>query len=108
MNSKQVDAAIFVGKKQQKKRKIINQRGTVFPVKGVLFCIKCNTMLHRDINAAKNIYHLTFNYLNHSPRPYWLQRTNDQQIEMTTRNVPDLDQIGDRSDRSKIAIGSIF
>jgi len=84
MNSKQVDAAIFVGKKQQKKRKIINQRGTVFPVKGVLFCIKCNTMLHRDINAAKNIYHLTFNYLNDLPRPYWLQRTNDQQIEMTS------------------------
>jgi len=32
MNSKQVNAAIFVGKKQ-KKRKIINQRGTVFPAK---------------------------------------------------------------------------
>ena len=58
-------------------RQIIADGGSrVYLSKGVLSCqnLKCRITMNRDVNGARNIYHLLYNHLNDLDRPTWLQR----------------------------------
>ena len=53
-------------------------RGGNITCNGLLRCRTCKRLWNRDLNAAINIYNIAFNALNYHPRPFYLQRPNQQ------------------------------
>ena len=40
----------------------------------ILECSPCEIAIDRDVNAAKNILHLLYNYIKNIERPTWITR----------------------------------
>ena len=59
------------------RRSVISDNGSrSYPSYGVLSCknLYCGITMNRDVNGARNIHHLLYNYLNGLDRPSWLRR----------------------------------
>ena len=65
------------GAENEYRRKIIADNGSrSYPSYGVLSCqnLSCRITMNRDVNGARNIHHVLYNYLNDLDRPTWLKR----------------------------------
>ena len=63
------------GGKTEKRRHLVYQNGATFRSHGCLKCQCCHMVLDRDLNAAYNIRHICYNYINNiANRPSWLVR----------------------------------
>ena len=71
------------GAENEYRRKIIADNGSrSYPSYGVLSCknLYCGITMNRDVNGARNIHHLLYNYLNGLDRPSWLRRAPKKKI----------------------------